>query len=373
MTTAQSIPFFNYPALFQRDEDNLLSVVRDVLRRGAYILQSDLDEFENTLKEYLGVKHAFGVADGTNALIIGLKAAGIGSGDEVIVPSHTYIASAASIHLVGATPVLADMSPDRMVDPASVADKVTARTRAIMPVQLNGRTCNMDALQAIADEHGLKIVEDAAQALGSKFKGRFAGTFGAFGTFSFYPAKLLGCFGDGGAIVTNDDEVARNVALLRDHGRNEDGRVVAWGTNSRLDNVQAAVLNYKFQTYDSDIARRREIARMYDDALSEINDLNLPPAPDANGNHYDVYQNYEIESGRRDALIARLSEHGIGTMIQWNGTPVHDMVELGFSEIQPATERFFQRCFMLPMHTALDNDEVARICDAIRAFYRDLD
>ena len=371
MTAAQSIPFFNYPALFQGDEENLISVIRDVLRRGAYILQRDLVEFENALKDYLGVKHVFGVADGTNALIIGLQAAGIGPGDEVIVPSHTYIASAASIHLVGATAVLADMAPDHMVDPASVAEKVTDRSRAIMPVQLNGRTCDMDALQAIADRHDLLVVEDAAQALGSKFRGRFAGTFGAFGTFSFYPAKLLGCFGDGGALVTNDDEIARNVALLRDHGRNEDGRVVAWGTNSRLDNVQAAVLNYKFKSYDDVIVRRREIARMYDAALSGLNDLTLPPGPDGNGDHFDVYQNYEVEAGRREDLLSHLVDHGIGTLIQWNGTPVHGMKELGFFETMPATENFFRRCFMLPMHMALRDDEVRRICDTIHEFYRD--
>lgn len=370
MSAAPSIPFFNYPALFARDEDNLLGVVRDVLSRGAYILQKDLAELEEALAEYLGVRHVFGVADGTNALIIGLRAAGIGPGDEVIVPSHTYIASAASIHFVGAKPVLADMGPDHMIDPASVAEKVTGRTKAIMPVQLNGRTCNMEALQAVADEHGLQIVEDAAQALGSMFKGRCAGTFGTFGTFSFYPAKVLGCFGDGGAIVTSDDAVAKEIALLRDHGRDEDGRVVAWGTNSRLDNMQAAVLNYKLETYDEEIERRREIARMYEAALLGLNDITLPPGPDDSPDHYDVYQNYEIEAGQRDALRQHLSDNGVGTLIQWSGTPVHQMRELGFTETPPATEAFFKRCFMLPMHTALSDSDVARICDLIHSFYR---
>tara|TARA_R110000787_G_scaffold89896_18_gene190235 strand:+ start:58 stop:1179 length:1122 start_codon:yes stop_codon:yes gene_type:complete len=370
MSAVPSIPFFNYPALFARDEDNLLGVIRDVLTRGAYILQKDLTELEDALKEYLGVRHVFGVADGTNALIIGLKAAGIGPGDEVIVPSHTYIASAASIHLVGATPILADMAPDHMIDPLSVAEKVTERTKAIMPVQLNGRTSDMDALQAIADKHGLQIVEDAAQALGSMYKGKCAGTFGSFGTFSFYPAKVLGCFGDGGAIVTNDDNVAREIALLRDHGRDENGTVVAWGTNSRLDNMQAAVLNYKLATYDEEIERRRDIARMYDAALTGLNDISLPPGPDHSPDHYDVYQNYEIEAGQRDALRQHLSENGIGTLIQWNGTPVHQMRELGFMETPPATEQFFKRCFMLPMHTALSDDDIAHICDVIQDFYR---
>ncbi len=325
MSATQAIPFFNYPALFERDEENLMAILRDVLRRGAFILQKDLAEFEAMLCDYLGVKYVIGVADGTNALILGLKALGVGPADEVIVPSHTYIASAASIHLVGAVPVLAEIGADHMLDPQSVEPLVGERTVAIMAVQLNGRTCDMDALGAIADRHGLAIVEDAAQALGSRFKGRRAGTFGAFGTFSFYPAKLLGCFGDGGAVVTNDDEIARNVALLRDHGRNEDGRVVAWGTNSRLDNIQAAVLNYKFRRYDADIARRREIAAMYDERLSGINDLTLPPRPDTTGDHFDVYQNYEVEAGRREDLLSHLADHRIGTLIQWNGTPIHGM------------------------------------------------
>ena len=369
MATAPSIPFFNYPALFRRDEDNLIAVLRDVLRRGAFILQRDVEEFEAALRDYLGVKYAFGVADGTNALILGLKAAGIGAGDEVIVPSHTYIASAASIHLVGATPVLAEMASDRMVDAASVESKVTGRTAAIMPVQLNGRTCDMDALQRVADRHGLIVVEDAAQALGSKFKHRPAGTFGAFGTFSFYPAKTLGSFGDAGALVTDDDEIGRRVALARDHGRDDTGRVVAWGTNSRLDNVQAAILNYKFKSYDRDVARRREIARIYDHRLTGINDLTLPPGPDADSDHFDVYQNYEIEAGRRDELRAFLSDNGVGTVIQWGGVPVHMHRELGFEDTLPATERFFERCFMLPMHTALDDAEIGRICDLIHGFY----
>ncbi len=370
MSAAPAIPFFNYPAMFKRDEDKIMSVLRDVLGRGAFILQKDLEEFEGNLRDYLGVKYAFGVADGTNALILGLKAAGIGPGDEVIVPSHTYIASAASIHLVGAKPVLAEMSPDHMLDPFSVESKITDRTAAIMPVQLNGRTCDMDALQTIADQNDLLIVEDAAQGLGSKFKGKCAGTFGAFGTFSFYPAKVLGSFGDGGAIVTNDDRIAREVSLLRDHGRDETGRVIAWGTNSRLDNVQAAVLLHKFKTYDKDVERRREIAGKYDNALSGINDITLPPGPDGDPRHFDVYQNYEIEAGRRDALRQFLTDNGVGTLIQWGGTAVHMHHELGFVESMPVTDKFFERCFMLPMHTALSDSEVDRICDLIHGFYR---
>ncbi len=370
MSAALSIPFFNYPALFERDEESFMGILRDVLRRGAFILQQDLAEFEAALGDRLGVKYAIGVADGTNALILGLKALGVGSGDEVIVPSHTYIASAASIHLVGATPVLAEMGPDHMLDPQSVEPLVTERTVAIMAVQLNGRTCDMDALQTIAERHGIVIVEDAAQALGARYKGRFAGTFGAFGTFSFYPAKTLGSFGDAGALVTDDDEIGRAVALLRDHGRDESGRVVAWGTNCRLDNVQAAILGHKLKTYDHDIARRRDIAALYETALAGLNDLTLPPGPTADADRVDVYQNYELEAGRREALREFLADNGVGTVIQWGGTPVHSHRELGFDVALPVTERFFERCFMLPMHTALGDDEVRRITDLIHAFYR---
>ncbi len=278
MRTERKIPFFNYQALFATHEKELMALLRDVMSRGAYILQKDLTEFEANLRQFLGVKHAIGVADGTNALKLCLLAAGIGPGDEVIVPGHTYIASAASIHFVGAKPVLCECGPDHLIDAKSARGLITSRTRAIMPVQLNGRTANMDPVMALAKEHGLHVIEDAAQALGSRFGDRFAGTFGTAGTFSFYPAKVLGCFGDGGGVVTNDDKIAEQVLLLRDHGRNADGEVIAWGTNSRLDNVQAAVLNFKLKTFPQDLERRRAIARIYDNGLRNVKELVLPPA-----------------------------------------------------------------------------------------------
>ncbi|MEO5580663.1 MAG: DegT/DnrJ/EryC1/StrS family aminotransferase, partial [Gemmatimonadaceae bacterium] len=301
-STSMSIPFFRYPHLFAQQREEILAAMTAVMDRGAFILQSDLVEFETALASFTGTSHALGVANGTDALIIALRAAGIGAGDEVIVPSHTYVASAASIHFAGATPVLAECGPDHMIDPEWAAAAVTPRTRAIMPVQLNGRTCDMDAIQAIADRHGLLIIEDAAQALGSKFKGRAAGSFGAAAEFSFYPAKVLGCFGDGGGLTTNDPDMARKMALLRDHGRDENGTVVTWGLNSRLDNLHAAVLNVKFQQMDTEIARRRQIARLYREGLGGLDDILLPPGPDNDPDHFDVYQNYEIESGRRDEL-----------------------------------------------------------------------
>jgi dTDP-4-amino-4,6-dideoxygalactose transaminase len=371
MSPKPNIPFFNYPALFAGQEPELAEVILDVCRRGAYILQQDLADFENNLAAYMGVKHAFGVANGTDAIWLGLLACGIGPGDEVILPSHTYIATAAAVHFVGATPVLADIGADHMLDPASVEPLITPRTKAILPVQINGRVCDMDALRAIAERHGLMLVEDAAQGLGARFNGRMAGTFGRFGTLSFYPAKLLGCFGDGGAVLTNDDAIAEQIALLRDHGRHpETGKVVAWGFNSRLDNLQAAILDFKLKTFDHDVARRRALAARYQARLGDLPELALPPGPDADPRHFDVYQNYEVESQRRDELRAFLQANGVRSIIQWAGTPVHRFEALGFGEVRlPATERFFERCLLLPMNTTLSDADVDAICALIRAFH----
>jgi dTDP-4-amino-4,6-dideoxygalactose transaminase len=297
-----SIPFFNYRGAFAAREDEFIDIIRDVLRRGAFIQQRDLAEFEQALASYLGVKYAFGVANATDGLIISLRAAGIRPGDEVIFPSHTMVASPASVAHVGAIPVAVDIGPDHLIDPRAIEAAVTERTKAIMPVQLNGRTCDMDAIQAIAAKHNLLIVEDAAQALGSSFKGRKAGTFGIAAAFSFYPAKILGCFGDGGAVVTDDADVARKISLLRDHGRNEHGEVEMWGFNSRLDNLQAAILMAQFRDYDEIVTRRRSIASLYHSLLSDVEQLVLPPGPDEAGGHFDVFQNYEIEADRRDEL-----------------------------------------------------------------------
>lgn len=365
----RSVPFFNYPAQFSYQEKEILAVLTDVMRRGAFILQKDLEEFESNLAKYLGVKHAFGVADGSNAITIALMASGIKAGDEVIVPSHTFIASPAAIVAVGATPVLADCGPDHMIDPASIEPLITAKTRAIMPVQLNGRTANMDAISAIAKKHGLLIVEDAAQALGSKFKGSFAATFGSAGTFSFYPAKLLGCFGDGGGIVTNDDNVADAVYQLRDHGRDRAGNIQRWGFNSRLDNMQAALLNFKLKTFDEDIKKRRHLAGLYQEQLGGLRQVHLPPPPLENHDHFDVYQNYEIEADRRDELKAYLQENGVRTIIQWGGKAVHQHEALGFKTAPPYTEKMFTRCLLIPMNTTMSDEDVAYVANTIKKFY----
>lgn len=363
------VPFFDYPALFAELESEIMTAVRDVFARGAYIMQKDLLEFEKELAAYVGVKHVLGVADGTMGLLLPLLALDLQPGDEVIVPTHTFVASAAAIHHAGGKPVLVDCGRDHLIDAASVRKAITKRTRGIMPVQLNGRTADMDALGEIAREHGLFIVEDSCQALGSKFKGGFAGTFGVAGSISFYPSKTLGCFGDGGAIITNDDAMAEKLQMLRDHGRGPDGNVWAWGFNSRLDNVQAAILRIKLQRYDLYVSRRRQVAAMYQQRLGDIPQLLLPPAPDSDARHFDIFQNYEIEAERRDELRAHLEQRGVKTIVQWGGKVIHQFPKLGFTGELKYADAMTQRFMLLPMNTALSDADVHYICDSIRAFY----
>ena len=367
----RSVPFFNYPYLFKSREEDFVRIFKEVGYRGAYILQKDLKEFEDNLAKFAGTKFAIGLANGTDAIWLALMAAGIGKGDEVIFASHTYIATAASIHFVGAIPIPADCKADHMIDPESIKKLITPKTKAILPTQLNGRCCDMESILKIAKEHNLIVLEDAAQGLGAKYNGKGVGTFDKGGTISFYPAKNLGSFGDGGGFVTNDKEMYEKVMLLRDHGRNDDGVFVMWGFNSRLDNLQAAFLNYKIGYYNEEIERRREIAQIYQDKLSSITQLLLPPAPNENPDYFDVYQNYELEAERRDELKEYLKLNGIGTLIQWGGQPVHSIINLGFKGTGlPYTEEMFKKCIMIPMNTALTNEDVDYVCEQIIKFYK---
>ena len=369
----KTIPFFDYQAIYHRYEEDFDRIFKDVCSRGAYILQKDLADFETNLAAFLDVNHALGVADGTNAMIIGLQACGIKPGDEIIIASHTYIATAAAIHLVGAVPIFADIGDDFMMSAASTALKITPKTKAIMPTQLNGRCCDMDAFQKLAEDNGLLLFEDSAQGLGAKYKGKSAGTFGKFGTLSFYPAKLMGCFGDGGAVMTNNQETAKTLGMLRDHGRDENGDVKMWGTNSRLDNLQAAFLDFRLSTYAEDVSRRREIAQKYEEAFRSHPKIYPPRGPE-DGNHFDVYQNYEMAVEDRDNLRSYLESQGIRTIIQWAGSPVHHFSELGFgiekfTDLQK-TDWFFERCLMLPMHMALTDDEVDYVIEHVLTFFK---
>jgi dTDP-4-amino-4,6-dideoxygalactose transaminase len=369
MVSERRVPFFNYPHVYLPDRQRYLDIFDAVCSRGAFIQQDELVEFEAALATFAGCRFAIGVANGTDAMVIGLRAGGIGPGDEVIICSHTFVATAAAIHHVGAVPVLVEVGPDRMIDPHSVEQAIGPRTRAIMPTQLNGRTADMASLSAIAERHGLLIFEDSAQALGSSFAGVGAGNFGVAGTLSFYPAKSLGCFGDGGAILCNDPEIFETCTVLRDHGRSgTSGLVESWGYNSRLDNLQAAILSAKLETFGSEIARRREIAALYDELLRGVPGMTLPPAPGSEPDHFDTFQNYEVTYDSREELRQHLSSHGIGTILQWGGTPVHLFDGLGIKANLPYTERFFEQCFLLPMNTSLSDDDVRYVSENITRF-----
>lgn len=365
----KKIPFFDYVAFYKSQEEVFLSVTRDVGGRGAFIMQGDLEEFELAIAAYTGAKYAVGVANATDGLQMAMMTGGIDNGDEVIFCSHTMVATASAIHFAGAKPIPVEAGVDHLIDPDKIEKAITARTKAICPTQLNGRTAAMDKIEVIAEQYGLQIYEDAAQALGSKWKGKSAGTFGVASCISFYPAKILGCLGDGGLVLTNDRDIYHQLLLMRDHGRQGDD-VVMWGFNSRLDNMQAAYLYFQFKNYQKTINRRRSIASRYEDNLNSLKEIILPPAPESDPDHFDVFQNYEIEAERRDDLQKYLTQVGVGTIVQWGGKAVHQFKKLGFNQSLPVTERLFNRMLLLPMNMSLSDDEIDYISDSIIKFYR---
>jgi dTDP-4-amino-4,6-dideoxygalactose transaminase len=370
-----SVPFFDWAGLWAERADEFGRILTETAARGGFILQRDVDEFEEKLADFLGVKHVVALSDGTNAMHLGLRACGVGPGDEIILPSHGFIAAAQAIHFAGAVPVPVEMSEtDWLIDPADVARAVTEKTVGIMPVHVNGRVCDMDPLRAIADEHGLKIFEDAAQAAGAKYKGCPSASFGEWGTYSFYPSKTLGSFGDAGALATDKDEVAHIVRTMRNHGAGPDKSipkdVQVWGTNSRLDNLHAAILLYKLSYYQEAIDRRREIAKRYDEALRDIAELRLPPPPTDEGDYYDIFQNYELRAGgKRDALRAHLAGAKIGTIVQWGGSGMHQYRGLGFTQDLPRTDMFFRESLLLPMNHILTEHQVEHVISTTREFF----
>lgn len=373
----KEIPYFRYNYLYSEFKNELDRTFSETLGKGAILGQQELKDFERTVADFLGVKYAIGVGNGTSSLLLMTRVLGVQKGDEVIIPSHTFVATAAAVAWWGATPVLVDCGNDHLLDVDKVEAAITPKTKAIIIAQLNGRTGEMDRLQAIADKHHLVVLEDAAQAFGSKFLNRCAGTWGIMGSFSFHPAKTLGAFGDGGMIVTQDEQLAHKLFCLRDHGRDpQTNEVVAWGINSRLDNVQAAMLLVKFSHYSKTIQRRRTIMQRYCDRLAGVSEITMPPAPNTNdGRHYDIAQNCEIEAEKRDELRNFLKENGIGTLLPWGGRALHQIPALQSSmhfdrHALARTELLFKRCLMLPLNTSVTDDEVDYVCDTILKFYR---
>jgi dTDP-4-amino-4,6-dideoxygalactose transaminase len=369
------VPFFDWKALYEERAADYARIFHETAANGGFILQAAVEEFESRLASLAGVKHAVGVSDCTNAMLLGLRASDIRPGDEIILPAHAFIAAAQSIHFAGAVPVPVELdeADGWLIDPKDVERAITPRTRGIMAVHVNGRICDMGALREIADAHRIEIYEDAAQALGATRDGRPAGGFGRWGAFSFYPSKTLGCFGDAGALVTDDDALAATVRAMRNHGAGPDKTISAecavWGTNARLDNLHAAILAFKLDWYGEVIARRREIAGRYHQAFAATGALTLPPAPGSDRRHFDVFQNYEVCCDARDGLRDFLGVREIGTIVQWGGVGIHHFRALGFTQNLPRTDDFFRRSLLLPMNHLLSDDQVDAVIGAVRDFF----
>lgn len=376
MSSIESLPapFFDWKALYAERAESFSRIISDTAASGGFILQHAVDEFEAGLAAYLGVKHVVGLSDGTNAMLLGLRASRLEPGAEVILPAHCFIAAAQAIHFAGGRPVPVESSDDDgLISPEAVERAITPATRAIMAVHVNGRVCAMDQILDIAARHGLQLFEDAAQALGARLDGRPAGRFGAWGAFSFYPSKTLGSFGDAGALATDDDEIAGRVRAMRNHGAGP-AKVIApdcaeWGTNARIDNLQAAILSCKLGWYDETISRRREIAARYQAAFAGLEGLQLPPGPASDPRRFDVFQNYEVCCDRRGELRAHLLARGVGTILQWGGVALHQFRNLGFDQQLPQADRFAARSLLLPMNHLLTDAQVGRVIDGVRGFF----
>ncbi|MGQ0432413.1 MAG: DegT/DnrJ/EryC1/StrS family aminotransferase [Microthrixaceae bacterium] len=363
--TATKVPFYDYTALGRERGAELLTQIDGVLRRGAFIMQAEVARFEADLASYLGAGEVVGVGNCTDGLELILLACGIGPGDEVILPAHTFVATAGAVVAVGATPRFAEVGPAHDVDPADLMRLATPRTKAVIPVSLNGRCADLDVVVDIATSQGWLVIEDAAQAVGARLKGRAAGTWGIAGAFSFYPAKTLGAIGDAGAIVTTDPDLADRLRCLRDHGRTDAGEVRSWGRNSRLDNLQAAVLLVQLQHYEADVLRRRDIAARYTVELAEVSSMRLPELD--SGGRFDVCQNFEIEAADRDQLRAALAERGIGTALPWGGRAITDFEGLSTGDATPRTSDLLRRLLLLPLHQYLEDRDVDAVIEAVVA------
>jgi len=363
------IPFVNYPLQYHKLEREIDKTIKDVLNRGDLILRKDVKEFERNIAKFLGVRYGIGVNSGTDALFFVLKAAGIGPEDEVITVSHTFFATIEVIHHCGAKPVLIEVGEDFNMNVEKIEEAITSKTKVILPVHLNGRTCDMEKLMKVARKHNLIVIEDAAQSLGAEFMGKKAGSFGLAGCFSFYPAKILGSFGDGGIVVTNNAKIAEKISLFRNHGQKTRTEIVCYGWTSRLHNFQAAILNVKFKYLPKWIKRRREISDIYNKGLSNTLEIKLPPSPNSDKRYFDIYQNYVIRAQKRNALFEFLKRRGVETIIK-DPIPNHWHKYLGLSHFRlPFTEKIAKEVVSLPMYPELTNAQIDYVIDCIKKFY----
>jgi dTDP-4-amino-4,6-dideoxygalactose transaminase len=369
------VPLIDLAAQHAAIRDEVMAAAEGVIDSQAFILGEPVARFEETLARLAGAKHAIGVASGTDALVLALRATGVGAGDAVVTTPFTFVATAEAIVAVGARPLFADVEARTMtLDPASVEHRIKraratgTRVRAVLPVHLFGQCADMSGLSEVARAHELVLVEDAAQAIGARCSLGAAGGIGDAGCFSFFPTKNLGAWGDAGAVVTSDARVAERVRRLRVHGIGADGQSAEPGMNSRLDALQAAVLGAKARHLDAWTSARRAVAARYGDGLGGISGLELPHAR-AGGLH--AYNQYVVRTPRRDALAAHLAGRGVATRAYY-ACPVHRHAAYrGYVETEKLTnaEAASRTSLALPMYAELGEAEQAYVVDAIRAFY----
>jgi dTDP-4-amino-4,6-dideoxygalactose transaminase len=349
-------------------KDEIDTAYFEVMSNGDLIARGQLKRFEENLASFVGTKYAVGLNSGYDALHISLRAAGVGAGDEVILPAHTFVASASAIVNVGAKPVLVDMGKDFNIDVDKIEGAITQNTKGIMPVHLNGYMADMVKVMEVAHQHHLVVVEDACQSLGAKMNGKGAGAWGLTGCWSFYPFKILGGYGDGGAITTDDPDVALFATRMRYNGEDrKTGEYHGHGFTCLLDNLQAAFLDIKLRHLPDWIKRRREIAQQYREGLSDLADLMLPHYDDTRRDH--VYQNYVVRSKQGDFFSDYLQNNGVEVLIQFRKPYYkHEALKVenrGF----PETEALSREVCSLPMNVEITDEEVGYVISVIRSFY----
>ncbi|WP_436517203.1 DegT/DnrJ/EryC1/StrS family aminotransferase [Ekhidna sp. To15] len=358
-----SIPFVDLKAQYESIKSDIDQAIATVISETSFIGGEKVKSFEADFADYVGTKQCIGMANGTDAIEIALKALGIGEGDEVIVPALTWISTAGAVNGVGAEPIFVDVLEDeRTIDPALIEEKITERTKAIIPVHLYGLPARMDEIMEIAKKHNLYVIEDCAQAHGAEFNGQRVGTFGEIATFSFYPGKNLGAYGDAGAVVTNRDDLAETCRMLANHGQlsKHDHRII--GRNSRLDTIQAAILAAKLPNAESWTESRIQVAKWYSEKLASVK---KPVTPE---NMRHVFHLYVIQSNRRDELMSRLKEVNIGCAIHYP-TPIPHLKSYAYKKHRqgefPIAEKLCNEILSLPMFAELTEEEVDWICEIL--------
>jgi dTDP-4-amino-4,6-dideoxygalactose transaminase len=364
-----NIPAFDLKRQYRNLSSELLPILEEVMAKGQFILGENVELLEKELADYCGTKYAVGVASGTDALLLSLEALGIGEGDEVITTPFTFFATSEVISLLKAKPVFVDIDSKTFnIDPDKIEDAITTKTKAVIPVHLFGQMAEMDDIEYLAEKYDLYIIEDACQAIGAEYKGRRAGSIGDTGCFSFFPTKNLGAFGDGGLITTNDEKLYEKIKLLRVHGSRKKYYHELIGHNSRLDEIQAAILRVKLKYLDDWIERRIEIAKIYSEGLKDLDVI----VPEVKPYLRHVYHQYVIRTKHRDELQEYLSNKGIGTAIYYP-LPLHLQEcykDLGYREGDlPEAEKASKEVIALPMWPELTNEEVNYIVESIREFF----